>query len=53
MASTNKDVKVRKALAWRALHSMRKVWKSNLNVEIKRKLFVSTVESVLLYGSET
>ena len=27
MASIEKDMKVRKALAWKALHSMRKVWK--------------------------
>ena len=43
MASTDKDMKDRKALAWRALHSMRKVCKSNLNVKIKRRLFVATV----------
>ena len=43
MASTDKDMKVRKALAWRALHSMRKVWKSNLKAELKRRLFVPTV----------
>ena len=43
MASTDKDMKVRKAHAWRALHSMRKVWKSNLTTELKRRLFVATV----------
>ena len=53
MASAEKYMKVRKPLAWRALHSMRKVWKSNLKAELKKRLFVATVESVLLYGSET
>ena len=53
MASTDRDIQVRKALAWSALHSMRKLWKSNLKAKIKRRLFVATVESVLLYGSET
>ena len=29
------------------------VWKSNLKRKMKERLFLSTVESVLLYGSET
>ena len=33
-------------------HSIRKVWKSNLKANLKRRLFVATVEYVLLYGSE-
>ena len=32
---------------------MRKVWKSELKDEIKRRLFVAIVEYVLLYGAET
>ena len=51
--STGKDVKVRKALAWSACHNLSKVWKSNLALKIKIRLFIATVESVLLYGSET
>ena len=51
--STEKDVNVRKALAWSACHKLRKIWSSNLKRQIKIRLFVSTVESVLLYGSET
>ena len=50
---TEKDVNVRKALAWSACHKLRKIWSSNLKRQIKIRLFVSTVESVLLYGSET
>jgi len=32
---------------------MKKVWKSKLSDDLKRRLFVATVESVLLYGAET
>ena len=51
--SSEKDFMVRKALAWSALHKLKKVWHSNLSLHIKERLFISTVESVLLYGSET
>ena len=50
--STEKDLKVRKALAWRALNGMTCVWNSNLPRQIKLSFFYATVESVLLYGSE-
>ena len=53
MESTEKDMKVLKVLAWRALHSMRKVCKSNLKAELRRRLVIATVEFVTLYGSET
>ena len=52
MASTQQDIKVRRAKAWRALHNMSKVWRSRMTPDTKRRLFVSTVESVLLYGCE-
>ena len=52
MASTQQDIKVRRAKAWRALHNMSKVWRSSMTPDTKRRLFVSTVESVLLYGCE-
>ena len=51
--STEKDVKIRKAEAWRALNKLNKIWKSNLSRGIKISLLSSAVESVLLYGSET
>ena len=51
--STAADVAVRKALAWSACHRLRKVWSSRLRRKIKERLFLATVESVLLYGSET
>jgi hypothetical protein len=52
LRDTKDDIKVRKALAWQALHSMKRIWKSSLNQEIKRRLFIVTVETVLLYGCE-
>ena len=50
--STEQDLKVKKALAWRALNGMTCVWNSNLPRQIKLSFFNATVESVLLYGSE-
>ena len=52
IASTQKDISIRRARAWSALHSMKKVWKSGMSDNLKRRLFVTTVESVLLYGCE-
>ena len=53
MESSEKDISVRRALDWKALHGNKRVWKSNLSDNIKRRLFVATVESVLLYGCES
>ena len=53
MQSTAKDFEIRKALAWSACHKLSKIWKSNIKRRIKERLFLATVESVLLYGSET
>ena len=52
IASTQSDIRIRRARAWSALHSMNKVWRSGMNENLKRRLFVTTVESVLLYGCE-
>ena len=52
MESTAKDVKQRKAAAWRACNKLNKLWKSSLSREFKLQLFAATVETVLLYGSE-
>ena len=51
--STEKDIKVRKAKAWAACHKLKTVWNSCLRKDLKVWLFTATVESVLLYGSET
>ena len=51
--SSSTDITVRKALAWSSCHRLRKVWTSKLRRQIKERLFLATVESVLLYGAET
>ena len=48
-----KDLEVRIAEAWSAATKMRKMWVSELPLELKQKLFSATVMSVLLYGCET
>ena len=51
--STDKDIQIRKAKAWAALNKLDKIWKSELNINMKRNFFEAVVESVLLYGSTT
>ena len=53
MKSSEKDFEIRKALTWSACHKMKRIWSTNLQRKIKERLFVTTVESILLYGSET
>ena len=53
MASSEKDINVRKALAWQACHKLTKIWKSSLSKNIKIRVFLATFVSVLLYGCET
>ena len=52
MDSSGKDIKTRKAAAWRACNKLSKIWKSSLPRRCKLRLFAATVESVLLYGCE-
>ena len=49
MISSEQDIKVKKALAWDACHKLNRVWSSPLKTYIKVRLFLATVESVLLY----
>ena len=51
-SNTEKDFIVRKAEAWAACHQMKKIWKSDMCRDLKIRLFVVTVESILLYGVE-
>ena len=51
MKSSDKYFEIRKALAWSACHKMKRIWSTNLQRKIKERLFVITVESLLLYGS--
>ena len=53
MKGSEYDIKIRKALAWVACHNLRSIWSSSLKKSIKIRLFLCTVESVLLYNSET
>ena len=49
IADTEHDFRVRKAKAWASCHQMKKIWASNLCQYLKKRLFVATVESILLY----
>ena len=46
-------MKRRIALAWSVADKLLKIWKSSLSNAFKLNIFRATVESVLLYGSET
>ena len=49
----DRDINTRKALAWKALNQMDKIWKSELLDALKLRFFRATVEAILLYGSAT
>ena len=49
--SKERDINVRKALAWQSLNKMNNIGKSNLANKVKMQLFRATVESIILYGS--
>ena len=49
----DRDIRTRKALAWKSLHKLNKVWSSKLSRKIKIQLFRATTETILLYGSST
>ena len=51
--NSEEDIATRKKKAWTACHSLKSVWKSDPRKDLKIRLFTATVESVLLYGSET
>ena len=51
--TSEKDINTRIGLAWAAAYKMDIIWKSTMNKELKIQFFRSTVESVLLYGSES
>ena len=48
MESTERDIKVRIALAWTGCNKLGSDWKSKLTNKIKVRLFVAIVEMVLL-----
>ena len=53
IGSTEKDVGIRKALAWKASNKLSRIWNSSLQRQFKLKVFKATVEAILLYGCET
>ena len=53
MASSEHGFEIRKAMAWSACNKLKLIWSSNLTRNLKIRLFRATVESVLLYNSET
>ena len=53
MESTEKDVAVRKTLVCCACDKLKKVWTLKISRKLKIKLFLATMESLLLYGAET
>lgn len=50
---TEKDLGIRKAKTWAACNKLTAVWKSNLSRDLKIRFFGASVETVLLYGSES
>ena len=49
----NRDIHTRKALAWKSLHKIKRIWNSDLDTNIKVQLFRATTETILLYGCNT
>ena len=53
ICSSIKDFNTRKGMAWSACNDLHKIWSSELSESLKIKIFRSTIEPILLYGSET
>ena len=51
ICSKERDINVRKALAWQSLNKLKNIWRSTLDRRLKIQLFRATTESILLYGS--
>ena len=46
---SQKDIRVRKGLAWKALNDMNRIWKSSMNPGLKKKLFSKCNASHKMY----
>ena len=46
-------MKVRKTPAWRSCNKLNKIWQAPLSKSLKLRTFLTLVESVFLYGTET
>ena len=53
MNSSLKDFEFRKVLALKAYHKIIKCWKSNLANTLNIRIGKVTIETILIYGSET
>ena len=53
LASSESDLNIRKAQAWKACDSMDNIWKSSLPRSLKIRLYTTTTEPVLTYRAET
>ena len=53
ISSSERDFATRNGLAWSACNDMHKIWSSQLSNNLKVRIFRATIESILLYGSDT
>ena len=53
LPSSLQDSNIRKEMSWDACNKLDCIWKSDLDMDLKIRLFRACIESVLLYGSET
>ena len=53
VGDSRKDFETRKALAWKSCNKLHSIWQSSIPKKTKLSFFRASVESVLLYGSET
>ena len=51
--NTDHDMRSRIGQAWGAINALHKVWKAPIKRETKTRVFKSTVETILLYGSDS
>jgi hypothetical protein len=53
MASNDKDIKSRKASAWRVFYNMKKIWRSKMSRKLKMWQIHCLSRVLLLHGSES
>ena len=53
ISDSKKDINVRIGQAWSAITRMHLIWRSQMELGLKRRFFSATVVSILLYGCET
>ena len=53
IGSSEHDIQVRKAIAWKACNALSKIWKLSVSRSIKERLFQTIVETALLYEEES